>query len=403
MKKTLSIVLMGLISTASLAEVPNTFVSGEVATAAKFNENFTSLSDEIDDVKAAVSNLTSGAGSSSGGSNSDGSVIAKVNGVDMRVSSTQLGVYSIVTPTGKTISVNAEGYPQHYTLIYESNNCTGQAYFEHYQLDLEKTAGHVFANPKLSTGISVVFSDGSIGYSLNNTFTKVNYRSRYFGPGSDSCSSYSGTGIAAKVLPNEPGITGINSLPLIISGIGSELKISSTEVGTPVTGSFNVYASGMKIGTTARHPYSVSNGFYVKLDGFNQASITLYKDGSYSGNIVSAATLYYQLADCSGDPYYLLAYDADKNWWNTTLSAKSTITNNGNYYGLSSQAYKVSQAFGSRKFSSGSCSNSTTDGSNNAYQQATLTNSPVVPIFTPPITIEGYSEPTPYSSLPVAF
>src|SRR5690554_2583152 len=110
MKKSISIVLVGMISSASLAEVPNIFVSGEVATAAKFNENFTYLSNEINDVRTTVGNLSSGAGPSSGGSSSDGSVVAKVNGVDMRVSSTQLGVYSIVTPTGKTISVNAEGY-----------------------------------------------------------------------------------------------------------------------------------------------------------------------------------------------------------------------------------------------------------------------------------------------------
>jgi len=51
MKKVLSKIIAGVISNTSLAGVPNTFVSGEVATAAKFNENFTSLSNEIDDVK----------------------------------------------------------------------------------------------------------------------------------------------------------------------------------------------------------------------------------------------------------------------------------------------------------------------------------------------------------------
>lgn len=405
MKKVLLTVLTGMISTASLAEVPNTFVSGEVATAAKFNENFTSLSNEINDVRATVDSISSESGSSSGDSSSDGSVVANVNGIDMRVSSTQLGVYSIVTPTGKTISVNAEGYPSFTQLIYESNDCSGQAYIYHYQLAEHtlKPDGHVFANPKISTRISVVFSDGNIGYSLNDTLTKVNYKSVDYGPASIGCYAMTGTYIASKVLPNDPSITGINSVPLIISDIGSELKISSAEVGTPVAGSFSVYASGVKIGTTTRYPDSVSDYVSVKLDGFNQATITLYKDGSYNGGIVSSATLYYRLAGCSGDAYYLLTDDADTDWWNTTLSTKSTITNNGDYYNLSSQAYSVSQAFGSRKYSSGSCSNSTTDGSNNAYKQATLTNSPVVPTFTPPITIEGYTEPTPYNSLPVAF
>lgn len=405
MKKSISIVLVGMISSASLAEVPNIFVSGEVATAAKFNENFTYLSNEINDVRTTVGNLSSGAGPSSGGSSSDGSVVAKVNGVDMRVSSTQLGVYSIVTPTGKTISVNAEGYPSSTQPIYESNDCSGQAYISQHQLTEHrlKPAGHVFANPKISTNLSVVFSDGNIGYSLNDTLTKVNFKSVDYGPASSGCIATTGTHIASKVLPNDPAITGISSLPLIITGIGSELKISSTEVGIPVTGSFNVYANGVKIGTTTRYPDSVSDYVSVKLDGFDQATITLYKDGSYSGGIVTSATLYYRLAGCSGDAYYLLTSNADKNWWNTTLSTKSIIINDGDYYNLSSEAYSVSQAFSSYKTSSGYCSNSTTDGSNKAYQKAVLTSAPEIPTFTPPITIEGYTEPTPYNSLPVAF
>lgn len=403
MKKAISIVLVGMISTASLAEVPNIFVSGEVATAAKFNENFTSLSNEISDVRTTVDNISSGSGSSSGSSSSDGSVVAKVNGVDMRVSSTQLGVYSIVTPTGKTISVNAEGYPSFTQPIYESNDCSGQAYISHYQFTEHtlKPAGHVFANPKISTNLSVVFSDGNIGYSLNDTLTKVNFKSVDYGPASSGCVATTGTSIASKVLPNDPTITGINSVPLIITGIGSELKISSTEVGIPVTGSFSVYANGVKIGTTTRYP-SIS-GVSVKLDGFDQATITLYKDGSYSGNIVTSESLYYRYADCSGDAYYLRASNADKNWWDTTLPTKSIIISNGDYYNLSSEAYSVSQPFKSIRYSHGTCANSTFDGSNKAYQKAVLTSAPEVPTFTPPITIEGYSEPTPLNSLPVAF
>ena len=405
MKKVLSLMLGGVITTASFAGVPNTFVSGELATAGKFNENFTALSNEIDNVKTTVSDIASDSDNSSGGSSSDGSVVAQVNGVDMRVSSSQLGQYSIMTPTGSTISVNADGYPTPSWIAYESNNCTGQAYVAHQQLTehVIKPAGHIFANPKLSTSISFVFSDGNIGYSLNDTLTKLNYKSIDYGSAGRGCFTSTGTTIASKALPNDPTITGIDSVPLIITGIGSELKISSTEVGTPVSGSFSVYASGVKIGTTTRYPDSVSDYVSVKLDGFNQASITLYKDGSYSGSIVSSATLYYRSADCSGDAYYLLTGGADTRWWDTALSTKSTITNSGDYYNLSSQAYSVSQAFGSTKYSNGSCSNTTTDGSNNAYQQATLTDSPVVPTFTPPITIEGYSEPTPYNSLPVAF
>ena len=205
-------------------------------------------------------------------------------------------------------------------------------------------------------------------------------------------------------MPNDPDITGIDSVPLIITGIGSDLKISSTEIGIPVAGSFNVYASGVKIGTTTRLPNSVSTYVSVKLDNYNQASITLYKNGTYNGNIISSASLYFESSDCSGTPYYELADDADKEWWNTSLSTKTTIINQDSYYELSSQAYRVSVSFQSRKiYYNDTCSTFTYDGSNNAYKEATLTMSPAVPVFTPPITIEGYSEPTPYNSLPEAF
>ena len=401
MEKVLAIIISGAISAASLAEVPNQFSPGEVATAAKFNENFTSLSNEIDVVKTAVNNIES-----SGDTSPDGAVVAQVNGVDMRVSSSQVGYYNITTPTGKTISVNAEGYPSFTALAYESADCTGQAYVRNFQFGeyTAKPTGHIFANPNLSTTVTIVFSNGEIGYSLNETLTKLNYRTMDYGPTSLGCHPSSGTTLASKVLPNNPEVTGINSVPLIITGVGSELKISPIEVGTPVTGSFNVYANGTKIGTTTRHPDSVSDYVGVVLDDYNQASITLYKDGSYSGNIVSSERLHYSSSDCSGTPYYELANDADKKWWDTSLSSKKTIFNQGDHYNLSSQAYRVSSQFLSYKASYfDTCSVSTTDGTNKAYLQATITDTPEAPTFTPPITIEGYSEPTPYDSLPVAF
>lgn len=396
MRTVLLLLFTGMVSNASLAEVPNTFVAGEVATAAKFNENFTFLSEQIE-------SISSGSTDALLGNNSfDGFVLAKVNDVDMKVSSTRLGEYSIVTPTGKTIKVDAEGYPYSTQLIYETSDCSGQAYLPYYHFDqlTDKPAGHIFSNPKISTEISLVSLDESIGYSLNDTLIKVNYRSIDYG---SQCSPSTGIRIASKVLPNDSTITGISSIPLIISGIGSELKVSSTEVGTAVTGVFSVYANGVKIGSTTRYPDSVSDYVSVQLDGFNQATISLFKDGSYSGGIVSSGVLYYRLPDCSGDAYYLLANDADKKWWDTTRSTKSIITNNGDYYNLSSQAYSVSQAFGSNRNTGGFCHNSTTDGSNNAYKHATLTSSPVIPTFLPPIVIQGYLEPTPYNSLPVAF
>ena len=409
MKKVLSIVLAGMISTASLAGVPNTFISGEVATAAKFNENFTSLSNEIDDVKTAVSNVSSGSGNSSGGSSSDGSVVAKVNGVDMRVSSSQLGQYNITTPTGKTISVNAEGYPIFTWLVYESSNCSGQAYIAHHQFNEHKLkpAGHVFANPKLSTNISVIFSNNNIGYSLNNTLVKVNYRSIDYGSGSVGCRSTSGTYIASKVLPNDSVITGIDSVPLIITGIGSDLKISSTEIGEPVAGSFSVYASGTKIGATTRYPDAGEAYISVTLDGqYSDKTIYLNKDGTYSGfSGASNSSLLYLSDNCSGNAYVKVLNNGAEKFWDTNKINLKIVKNNNTYYELSAETYRANVINGSyRSYSNGQCYSDSTNFTQVAgYKIATETNAPNIPVFTPPITIEGYSEPTPYNSLPVAF
>lgn len=406
MNKILFIIIIGMIANTSIADVPNTFVAGEVATAAKFNENFISLSNEIDEVRSSVSSISDEPGNSS----PDGSVIAKVNGVDMRVSSVLLGMYNIVTPTGKTISVSADGYPASTTLVYESQDCTGQAYLSHYQFSefITKTPGHVFANPKISSTVSVVYSNDELGYSSNDTLTKINYRSIDYGSSSIGCYSSTGTYLASKILPNDPEITGIDSVPLIISGIGSELSISPTEIGTPSVGSFNVYANGTKIGTTRSLPNAngPESSIYVALEGdYLGSTIYLYKDGTYRGyDDVNTSNLLYLSNSCTGNAYVKVINNGVENFLDTSKISVKLVKNNNSYYELSSEAYRTNSTSGSyRSYSNGQCyTNSTNFSRVAAYKIATLTDAPAVPVFTPPITIEGYEEPTPHNLLPVA-
>lgn len=413
MKHFLVLAIAGALTSISLAEVPNTFAAGEIATASKFNENFMSLSNEIEEVRTEVSNIKTDSESSTDGNSSgnpDGSVIAKVNGVDMKVSSYMLGMYSIVTPTGKNISVNAEGYPASSQLVYESKDCTGDAYIQHYQLldHKNKEAGHVFANPKLSNTASIVYVNGELSYSLSDTLTKIHYSSIDYGNGG-GCFKTSGTSITSQVVPNDPEVTGIESVPLIITGVGSELSISSTEVGTPSTGGYNVYANGTKIGTTTSLPtkYTYEGGVYVNLNGdYEGKRVNLHKDGTYSGySAVSSSTLYYKSNDCSGNAYVKVFYDGIKKFIDASKINVEIVTNNGSHYALSDETYRVTSTSGSYKSpSSYSCySKYDTFSEGAGYKIATRTSTPNVPVFTPPITIEGYEEPTPYDQLPVVF
>ena len=405
MKKILSLVIILPVSGTTLADIPNTFVAGEVATAAKFNENFKALSDDIDDIKSSINSSTNDGTTII---NSDGSIMVTVNGVRMKVNNGATNYYLITTPTGLTLAVNANGEPTSRELIYGSNDCSGDAYYPLYALRsfINEPVDYIFTNPTfIKHKPTIIYSeDEGLGYTYEDELIKVNYNSIKNANG--TCYASSSTELASKFIANDTSITGINSIPLIITGGGSKLKIQS-EVGDaqPIaTGEMNVYADGIKIGTTTYYPNSVTDSVRVKLDDFDQKTITLYKDGSYDGLNVTSANLYFTDENCTEDAYYLLASDPDKYWWDTTLSSVSYIENNDNYYTLSSQAFRVSKPFKSRKSSyGGSCFSSTFEVENKAYKKATLTNAPEIPIINPPITIDGYTEPTSYDSLPEAF
>lgn len=406
MEKISSAFILGLLSSAAVADVPNTFVPGEVATAAKFNENFTHLSDEIKDVKAKVNGLADGSGEASENASPLKIYSVNVNGVDMRAYSTRLGLYSVITPTEITITVDADGYPiNNDNLVYESEDCTGQAYkagifFGGHE---DKPLGHIFTNPKFPDSTSIVYLAGFLGYT-DNELVKLNYSSINYG---GRCVETNGTQLALRVLPNDPKVTGIDSMPLVITGIGEDLRISSREIGVPRSGGQkeerDVYANGEKIGTTSSISsyYNVLNSIRVYLN--DGSWITLYKDGSYSGKSVVSDTFYYRSSDCSGTPYAFVAAGADTKWLDVTQWKPRVVENQGVYYQLSEQLYRTSRPFLSRRLSyRDSCDESTTYGSGQIYAAATLTDDPEIPVFTPPITIEGYSEPTPFDSLPEA-
>ncbi len=214
MEKISSIFVLGLLSSTAIAEVPNSFVPGEVATAAKFNENFTHLSSEISDVKNKVDNLSGDSGAASENTLPENTFLAKVNGVDMEVTNHMVGSYSIKTPTGFYINVDSEGYPGDDHLMYESDDCTGQAYKENYSFrDYEgKPLGYTFKNPVFPGVKSIVHSNGFLGY-LDDELIKLNYSSFRNGR---KCSKWENTRLVFKVLPNDPSVTGIDSMPLVI-------------------------------------------------------------------------------------------------------------------------------------------------------------------------------------------
>ena len=313
------------------------------------------------------------------GDNSNSKITAQVNGVDMEVLNNSLGFYMITTPTGFKVNVDIEGKVISQQFAYESNDCSGQAYLKT-NLSIHQV-GYVYKNPNFSKG-TLTSVNGSTGYSLNDNIIKLHSNSYSY---SGNCQKSVATSIVSEIFDNDQSVTGIDSFPLLITGIGKEVKIS-TEVGTPVsgtegTGPYAVFANGIKIGTTTRYPTPNSSYITVILDGFDHQSIFLNKDASYTGwPSVSSSALFYQSTDCSGNAYSDSARDGNKLW-----------------------LYKNSLGFNSQLHASGNCYSTPATQKNDIFYLATPTPNPDVLIITPPITIEGYSEPTPYDTLPEVF
>jgi hypothetical protein len=366
-----------------------TFSPGGVATAADFNSNFSELD-------SAIGVLESAGGGSSGG---DGYVDATVNGVTMKVLTETIGSYNVKTPTGLTVSVDADGYPN-IAVYYQGNNCTGTPY---YRLNLNtdnRTVGYVYANPLISTATSILYDGSQVFYTTGNVI-KLNYQSSKSNWG---CNSNPGVIAALKALPNDPAITGVQSFPLVITGIGTTLSITQ-EVGTVTTGSFDVFANGVKIGTTDRYPRYADSALYsVILDGFRQQSITLYKNGTYNDRSRPQKSLYYISTDCSGTAYAEVLGREINEWWTGSLTL-DYVQNDGNLYDLSATIYKSSTNRSGSYLSSynGTCYTSTTAFSTLKGYKVAVLSSAVMPAFATPITIEGYTEETPRSNLPEVY
>lgn len=402
------ITFLFLISNITLAAVPNTFKSGDLATAKAFNENFQSIDLNIESINSELITLK-GQVSEKSGEGEDknlkaGYISAEVNGVVMQVSSSMLGHYSIITPKGHTVSVDIEGNPSVSWIYYESNDCSGEAFYSIYQITnsvISNEQGYTFSNPKLSTDLSIIYDGTNILYSLNNEIIKLNYSSGFIG---GKCHITKGTSAVTRLIANDSEVTGIESFPLIISGVGSTVSISE-EIGEDFVGTYKVFANGTYIGETDRKPDRASDYISVKLTNYNNKNITLYKDGTYSGGgFFSSKTLYFVGSDCTGASYVKVLDDSNRNWWNANLLDFDYIMNDDKYYTLSTQVYRAPASVGSYRnyYNSGVCSNSSTALDMDAgYQIATETPNIDIPSFTTPITVEGYSEPTQINSLPV--
>ena len=404
----LTVSLIGSQAWASSVTVPNAFVDGTAASAGEVNANFDAVESAVNDndvrINSNFSQLDSRLKEIEGRSSY---LTAQVNGVDMQVSSHTVGLYSVITPTGLSLTVNTEGYPLENWLYFESNDCSGQPYIKPFQLDSSKPVGYTYPNPKLNNSISVVYDGTSVYYSDTVEIVKLHYQSQLIPD--TGCTKLSETIIAMKALSNNATVTGIMSFPLIITGVGSNLVIT-TEVGSPAAGTqgeYVVYASGVRIGTTNfSKPESASYSIpSVKLDAYPGEVISLYKDGSYSGfTRVLPRTFYYINANCAGDPYAEVLANYDTYWWDTSFPTyiSGIIQNNGSYYELSSEVYKMSLGAQSYRKDGTGCISVPTPG-HYGYKRAILTTPVDFPVFTPPITVDGWSEGTLYYNVPEAF
>ena len=186
-------------------------------------------------------------------------------------------------------------------------------------------------------------------------------------------------------------------MPLIIKNAGSEFTVNA-EIGQPRI----VYANGVRIGILDDYPYSTySRSVGVRLDEYPDQKIYLSKNGQYTGlNSVTNETLYYKDTECTGTPYVLVIRDYNRNWWLNNVAKNNHINNNGQHYSLSDEVYKMDNGYRSYLHDDTTlCQATTVSNSTNGYKLATATNTPDLPVFSPPITIDGILS---YDSLPEA-
>jgi len=406
------IIAASLLSATFSAHAIAEFEAKTIIKSSEINSNFKEVADSVNDVKDEVSSITNEMKAINNKLSTAGDyIIAKVNGIDMRVSESKyyLGMYNIITPTNININIYPSGNVADSAVYFENSDCSGQAYtdtfttlFTYYNNQVD--VGDTLVNPKITDMVRVI-SYNRTPYFVNSsdTIVKLNYSSTY---SNNSCHITSGIKFAQATKDNDPDITGFDSFPLIIAGVGSDITISS-EVGgggNITNGIYNVYASGINIGTTTNHFYGADEAVRVTLKDEPTQTITLYKDGTYTGySSGSNQRFYYISNDCTGTAYVKVLNDYDKEWWKGSKTLKGVVTNNGQYYELSEQIYKMSSgSLSNKSYYSASCS-TTTEPLKMGYKMAITTASPNLPVFTPPITLEGIEEETKYDTLLEAY
>lgn len=362
-----------------------TFQAGQIAKAEDFNSNFSDLDERLKTVE--------------GGS---GAVTAQVNGVSMQVRNFSPGYYSVTTPTGVVITVDEEGYPTGTNLYYASSDCSGTPYIREVSLDSSRNIGESYTNPNFAPGPDVAYDGTNVYYSTPDSFVKLHSQS-YYNVFSRNCVSASSTDIAHQAYPNDPELTGVSAFPLVITGAGTPITISAEIGDASATGRRIVYANGVRIGEASYIPSSASVYISVRLDSYPEQTVTLYKDGSYTGlSVGQPKTFYFVTSDCTGNAYVEVLTDYDRKWWAGSESISGPVFNNGNYYTLSSEIYKMSTGYQSYRSSNSQTCYTGTDSVKYGYKKATLTTQPSTPVFELPITVEGWVEETNYYTLPEA-
>jgi len=366
-----------------------TFQAGQVATAAAFNNNFSELDEKISRVQQRQ-----------GGWRRD------VDGTEMTVSSNRYGFYSLQSDQGYTLTIDEDGDGYNSWFYFAEKNCTGQSYVST-GFDQHKTVSHLYLAKRLAP--EQLIADNNQLYMTDETgLVKLYAQSRRI---NGDCSNIASTEIAFRLVANDAAKTGFpDTLPYEISGTEQRLRLTTTVGQAPDgdngTGSYSVYANGTRIGSISYLPSSASTALYnVKLDGYEGYSVTLYKDGSYSGlGLFESETLYYLTDDCSGNPYVEVLDDFSREWWFKERLEKPLIENNDHYYQQSEQLYKMSSGPGSKRSDySSSCSKVTTGNNQDGYRRLTPAAAPDMPVFGVPISWEGQQADTQYSELPEAY
>lgn len=376
-----------------------TFQSGDIATAEDFNANFQELKEETSSNTASIEDIKSNSFSKTDA----GRVTALVNGETRDVYAVNPS-YNMVYVGQSTVIVGADGeLPWESQSYYESSDCTGQPYIPVHYIDLEKPIGEEFINPKVSSITNFHKIGDEAYYDTGSPLVKLHYQSvRY----SSGCSITSSMIAAVPAYLNDPDVTGI-TFPLVISGVGTTFSFTE-EVGTipdnATTGThFEIYANGVNIGYSKYLPSSAESYISVYLYDNQDDQIYLYKDGTYSGyDNGSSEYLHYESNDCSGQPYVKVLENAATKWWDENKLSETVVKNNDDFYNLSNQIYKFPNGSQSYKYYSSDSCRTIESTNQSGYKKAISTTSPAVPVFEPPIVIEGYTEPTNYNELPDA-